>query len=153
MSLENRYIKLFSKSAKSGCDYAKGTIYVFEKYCLSCGVGMIRPKFSDRRTYKKNYRNGFCGDLCKENGPRCESYVMKANQSDPSPKKDFPLEEMAFLRIEIEKELNRQNPISRLVDQADKGFKYLSEKLRFLELETGDSWTKNRFYFWLNKYA
>lgn len=152
ISLKNQYLKLFDKAQGKALDPTRGTIYTFEKYCLCCGQGMQRPAQWDKKTKKKLFRVSFCTDICKDKGERFTgSFAVKAGSSDVGRRDVYPVEELAFVAVELKREQEAMNPIKRLVYMARQNFNLLSESLSFLEAETGDRWSESKMYYWYNK--
>jgi len=151
-NLRYKYERLFAKATHSSFDYERGTIYVFKKYCRACGEGLTRPNMWDPREEKALWKKSFCCDECKQNGVR-DLPTIKIKPSDSQYRDNYPLEEMAFVALEIQKEEEKIPPLLRLIAKADQGFNLLSEKLRFLEVETSDKWYPSKFFYWLGKIA
>lgn len=148
--LRYKYERLSEKINASAIDYERGTAFVFPKYCKACGEGLVKPHQWDPRLQKGLFKRSFCSQECKDEGPR-KGPIMKVNPSHTVYRKDYPVEEMAFIGMQIEKLEQKEAPIVKLIKKACTEFKLISEKLRFLELETGERWYPSRFYFWLSK--
>lgn len=153
MSLQVKYQRLSERatSAKS-IDYGRATIYVFDKHCRHCGKGLIKPRSNDRRTIRALWKQSYCAKICEDQGKRIFSdHSVTVKSGTPSHKQEFTVEELAFLGLELKRQDDARQPLLRLIHRAENLFSLLSEKLRFLEIQTGESWEASRFYYWLAK--
>lgn len=149
-NIQHKYEKLALKATSSAFDYERGTIYSFLKYCKACGEGLNKPPPYARKTDRSLWKKSFCCEECKENGKRVGQQI-KLKGTYFNFKKDYPVEEMAFLAIDIERAEKQLPPTLQIVLKADRLFNLLSEKLRFLEIETGETWYESKWYYWINQ--
>ena len=87
-----------------------------------------------------------------ETGAQKHSQFSVLGETHTARTKDFEIEELAFLSLQIQREMNKRDPLYIFASYADANFNLLSEKLSFLESQTNQSWSVNKFYYWLNKY-
>lgn len=152
MNLKAQYLRLFDKAQGKALNPSSGVIYIFEKYCKACGIGLNRPKLWDKNTLKKLFRASFCSDTCRENGERYHnSFGQKSPKSDLGYKNDYPVEEMAFIAAALKREEKQMSPIKRLIFKAKSNFALLSEQLSFLELQTNQVWSAARMRYYLSR--
>lgn len=151
-NLKLKYERLAAKVFSSPFDYERGTIFVFDKYCKHCGEGLTKPAQWDHREDKALWRKSFCSDECLEFGAR-HFERLSIKPSTINHKTDYPIEEMAFIALEIQKEEAKEAPLMRLIRKANETFNLLSEKLRFLEIETDEKWYASKWFYWMNKMA
>lgn len=149
-SLRDKYAELVSRATSSSIDYGRLTIYSFPKHCKHCGEGLAQGKV---RIKKSLWRKSYCSEECQELGPsKQRKYSLTAKSGGhPTSSRELAMEELAFIGLQIEREESKLPPMIRLVVRADKAFNLLSEKLSFLEIESGEEWTPSKFYYWLNK--
>lgn len=149
-NLKFKYEKLAAKVMSSSFDYERGTIYVFQKYCKHCGSGLIKPHSWDPKEDKKLWKKSFCSDECQEIGPRFFQ-AISVKPSETYHRRDYPIEEMAFIALEIQKEEKNEIPLIALVRKTNEAFKLLSEKMRFMEIETQEKWYPSKWFYWLSR--
>ena len=153
MYSEERYNKLFdAASSPKSIDCGRGTIYLFPKFCKACGAGIKRVNRWDRREKKTLYRKGYCGEKCRESGPREETTFIPIAKTPHAPSRAIveTMEDMAFAALELQRK-NSEMSMSSIVKSVDESFHFLSEKLAYLESCTGMAWGKSKFYYWLGK--
>lgn len=147
MDLRDKYEKLFLKaSSPKSANFSQSTVYSFDKHCKHCRQGLKKPKFHDRRIKKKLYKSGYCSEECKAKGVAQEISVGASHNNTFTSKSHEIVEEMAFTALEIQKQEAKLMPIQKLVLHADRSFKLLSEKLRWLEVTTGEKFYSAKFY-------
>lgn len=151
MNPKAKYQRLAHRLLSSSVDYGRQTIYLFQKYCKRCGEGLQKLAPGNIHLKKTLWRKSFCSEECLEEGARkFHTFPITVKPNHPNNKKESVIEEMAFLAVEMKREEEQEAPISKLIRETF-GFKFLSEKLRFLEVMTGELWMPSRYYFWLNK--
>ncbi len=122
-----------------------------DKYCKRCGAGMMKPKPHARVFLRSLFRVGFCSEECKELGARQRLFAPKTvKKKFYQPSSGNVAEEMAFRSIEIERAEAEGGAILSFVRRAQ-SFRFLSEKLSYLEKMTGQRWYPSRYYIWKNK--
>lgn len=153
MSDQSRYERLRERvESPKSTDCGRAAIYLFERYCRRCGKGMIRPRRHDRRTVRSLWSVSFCSSTCKSVGKQrlIESSVT-VKPGLRTRKNEHEVEEMAMLGLQLQREQERRSPTARLVYEAEMHYHSMSEKLRFLEVSTGDSWYSSKYNFWLDR--
>lgn len=152
LSLKSRYLRLAEKAQGKALDHSKGMIFTFLKYCRCCGKGLVKPNPWDRRTARRLFRLSFCTDPCLEHGERPQAtFPAKVKPEKSSYRNEYALEEMAFVALEMKRELEAMSPMKQLVHRARESFRLLSEQLSFLEMETGENWYPAKLYYWVGK--
>lgn len=144
-----KYQQTFERvSSPKTSDFGRHAIYHFERYCKGCGAGLTMPKTSQGKYAYHVYVRGYCCEDCVgkkfRRGGRVREVYSVANDVRP-------VEKLAFMGLEIERWMQKLNHINKLVVVAEKNLSLLSEKLSFLESQTGESWSVGRFYYKLNK--
>lgn len=146
MNLRQRYEMLYSKAASpKSVDFGRPAIFRFEKYCKHCNSGLGKPKREDRRTAKALFRKGFCSSHCFAKGAVCSSQALVSGDHSVR-SKNHVVEEFAFISKEIERQESSNAPIVNMALYADRTFRLLSEKMRWMEIQTGQAYYPNKFY-------
>lgn len=136
-------------------EHGRETIYYFEKYCRHCGEGLIEPGCNVKKIKVLLWNRGYCSPKCRELGPRknvqgnCRAGLGERLSFQPA--RVSPVEEMAFIALRIKREDETESKMQHLIRTALNSFRLISEKLRFLEIETGDRWYKSKWYYWLDR--
>lgn len=152
-NLIRRYERLREKaSSPKSVNHGRAAIYSFEKYCKCCKGGMKKPKPFDRVWVRWLFRRGYCSDECADSGgKRGASTGVKGSTKIIRQPKTYDVERMAFDAVHIEKMLRRLTDEQRMIFHADNKYRLLSEKLRFLEINTKRAWSASTFYYKLNR--
>lgn len=152
ISLKAQYLRLFDKAQGKALDPSSGMIYSFEKNCRNCGTGLTRPNQWDKRLKRKLFKKSYCSEICQEKGPVYQGvFKTKVPSSELGHKNIYPVEELAFVAVELKREYENMSPMKKLVHLARQNFTLLSEQLSFLELETGQNWTATKCRYWASK--
>lgn len=150
MTLRERYELLLSKTASpKSVDFGRPAIYRFDKFCKRCNTGMHKPRREDRRILKALFRKGFCSSICFEKGAlnKTTPSPIGNQQTDHSVRtKNHIVEELAFVSLDIEKQESKLSPLVNMALFAERTFRLLSEKLRWMEVQTGQYFYPNKFY-------
>lgn len=130
----------------------KTTIFSFQRYCRHCNTGMFRPRPHQGKKAYLLFRSGYCSNKCREFGPREIKNTIKIKETrSPSTTLTHQTEEMALLSLKVARELTTTKMLVKIVREAHRMFRLLSEKLSYVESMTGRKWYPSKFYFWLNK--
>lgn len=166
LSLLEKYHMFFSQcTSPRSSDFTRTTIYHFDRWCRCCGAGMVQPARHEQRAKKMLWSGGVCSALCfnneskkvkignlwKENAGAESSFSRTVSDSQSFKFNSDKMDAMIELSICVDAEESRTAPFQKLVKYADMKFKMLSEKLSFMEVETGENWSSSKFYFWLHK--
>ena len=144
---------LFNRAiSPQSIDLIRFTACNYEKYCKRCGEGLDQPSKTGPRVLRSLYRLGFCCDECVEAGPIKKSSGSVRIALDSVRKPNIHIfEKVAFAALELRRIEETLSHMEKLVIWAEKNFRLMSEKLGWLELNTGDIWYPNKFYRILEK--
>lgn len=152
MNLRERLERLYSKAAfPKSVDFYRPAMYRFDKYCKCCHSGMKKPAQHERRELKSLFRKGYCSKQCQIVGPVPLKQGANLCGDHAKARSENVIEEYAFLSVELSKRESNLKPIQNLLMYAERTFTLMSEKLRFMEVQTGEKWYPNKLYRTLEK--
>jgi len=142
--LKDRHRQLLEKAVSpQSVDIGRGAIFIFDKYCRHCGAGLTEPEPYEKKGYLKLYRKSYCSERCGVQGPTRHA-TQRIKNSRSFRKKIHLVEYAAFIALKI-KRANLDNT-ERLAMFADHRFRLLSEKLAWMEVQTGKNFYPKAFY-------
>lgn len=144
LDLKERHRRLVEKaSSPRSIDVGRGAIFVFAKHCKCCGAGMIEPGPYEKKAYLKLYRRGFCSDRCFRIGPRPRG-TQKTKHHKVFRNTIHIMELAAWIGARLRRaDLDHAEKLAYF---ANHQFNLLSEKLSWMEKQTGKRFFANTFY-------
>lgn len=147
MDIRDKLERLYLKAAyPKSVDFYRPTMYRFDKFCKCCHAGLKKAEFHDRREKKALYGKGFCSKECQIIGPQSFDQVCHSSPDHNRSKGQHYVEEFAFLSAQIARMETKLKPVQNLLLFAERTFSLMSEKLRFMEMQTGEKWYPNKLY-------
>ncbi len=124
----------------------------FKKYCKRCSGGLLEPKRNSSRIIRGLFRRGYCSEECRSSKLKREGFPKSIKSSRLSnPLRNFPQEKSAFASAAIKRATEKMSSLQKSIVFAECSFNLISEKLSYLESTTGETWSRQRYYYNLQK--